>query len=89
MNPAPRRTVGSTASGLEKIMDGHGLRGVRLYDARASCLTCLANNGVPDHLPARRTGHFHVKTTGKWYVVPDVADPLPAAEAWGGPAGSV
>ncbi|WP_242643596.1 hypothetical protein [Streptomyces laculatispora] len=35
-----------------KIVDENGLRRVRLYDARASCLTFLANNGVPDHLLA-------------------------------------
>ncbi|WP_307630400.1 site-specific integrase [Streptomyces turgidiscabies] len=28
-----------------KVMDEHGLRRVRLYDARASCFTYLANNG--------------------------------------------
>ncbi len=70
-----------------KIMDENGLRRVRLYDARASCLTFLANNGVPDHLLAMWAGHTNVKTTKKWYVKPDVADLLPAAEAWGGFAG--
>ncbi|MFE7964778.1 tyrosine-type recombinase/integrase [Streptomyces cellulosae] len=72
-----------------KIMDANGLRRVRLYDARASCLTYLANNGVPDHLLAMWAGHTNVKTTKKWYVKPDVADLLPAAEAWGGLAGGV
>jgi integrase len=72
-----------------KIMDENGLRRVRLYDARASCLTFLANNGVPDHLLAMWAGHTNVKTTKKWYVKPDVADLLPAAEAWGGLAGGV
>ncbi|MFJ3492789.1 tyrosine-type recombinase/integrase [Streptomyces sp. NPDC086091] len=72
-----------------KIMDENGLRRVRLYDARASCLTYLANNGVPDHLLAMWAGHTNVKTTKKWYVKPDVADLLPAAEAWGGLAGGV
>lgn len=70
-----------------KIMDENGLRRVRLYDARASCLTYLANNGVPDHLLATWAGHTNAKTTKKWYVKPDVADLLPAAEAWGGLAG--
>ncbi len=72
-----------------KIMDANGLRRVRLYDARASCLTYLANDGVPDHLLAMWAGHTNVKTTKKWYVKPDVADLLPAAEAWGGLAGGV
>jgi hypothetical protein len=34
-------------------------------------------------------GHTNVKTTKKWYVKPDAADLLPAAEAWGGLAGGV
>jgi integrase len=72
-----------------KIMDANGVRRVRLYDARASCLTYFADNGVPDHLLARWAGHTNVKTTKKWYVKPDVADLLPAAEAWGGLAGGV
>ncbi|WP_329454838.1 hypothetical protein [Streptomyces sp. NBC_01497] len=67
-----------------KIMDDNGLRRVRLYDARASCLTYPANTGVPDHLLAVWAGHTNVKTTKKWYVKPDVVDLLPAAEAWGG-----
>ncbi|MEV5433336.1 tyrosine-type recombinase/integrase [Streptomyces sp. NPDC052701] len=66
-----------------KIMDENGLRRVRLYDARASCLTYLAANGVPDHLLVMWAGHTNVKTTKKRYVKPDVADLLPAAEAWG------
>jgi integrase len=72
-----------------KTMDANGLRGVRLYDARASCLTYLADDGVPDHLLAMWAGHTNVKTTEKWYVKPDVADLLPAAEARGGLAGGV
>ncbi|MFJ1647212.1 tyrosine-type recombinase/integrase [Streptomyces sp. NPDC088258] len=71
------------------IMDENGLPRVRLYDARASCIRYLADNGVPDHLVAMRAGHTNVRTTKKWYVKPDVADLLPAAEAWGGLAGGV
>ncbi|WP_267060750.1 hypothetical protein [Streptomyces mirabilis] len=56
----------------------------RLYDARASCLTYLANSGVPDHILARWAGHANVKTTKTWCVKPDVEDLRPAAEAWGG-----
>ncbi|TKA11125.1 site-specific integrase [Actinacidiphila oryziradicis] len=67
-----------------KIMDENGFRRVRLYDVRASCLTYLANSGVPDHILARWAGHTNVKTTKKWYVKPDVEDLRPAAEAWGG-----
>ncbi|WP_327137772.1 site-specific integrase [Streptomyces sp. NBC_01340] len=67
-----------------KVMDEHGLRRVRLYDARASCFTYLANNGVPDHLLARWAGHTNVKTTKRWYVKPDVEDLRQAADTWGG-----
>ncbi|AKZ59061.1 Putative Tyrosine recombinase XerC-like protein [Streptomyces ambofaciens ATCC 23877] len=72
-----------------ETMDANGLRRVRLYDARASCLTYLATHGVPDHLLARWAGYTNVKTTKKWYVKPDVADLLPAAGAWGGLVGGV
>ncbi|MBB6415030.1 tyrosine-type recombinase/integrase [Streptomyces sp. AK010] len=61
-----------------------GLRRVRLYDARSSCLTYLANNGVPDHILARWAGHTNVKTTKKWYVKPDVEDLREAATTWDG-----
>ncbi|MGQ4445649.1 tyrosine-type recombinase/integrase, partial [Streptomyces violaceoruber] len=67
-----------------KVMDRSGVRRVRLYDARASCLTYLANHGVPDHLLARWAGHADVRTTKRWYVKPDVEDLRPAAETWGG-----
>lgn len=64
-----------------RLMEILGLRRVRLYDARASCLTFLANNGVPDHILARWAGHTNVKTTKKWYVKPDVEDLRAAATA--------
>ncbi|MCM2393930.1 site-specific integrase [Streptomyces albipurpureus] len=60
------------------------LRRVRLYDARASCFTYLANNGVLDHILARWAGHTNVKTTKRWYVKPDVEDLRGAAQTWGG-----
>ncbi|MEU3201112.1 site-specific integrase [Streptomyces sp. NPDC006996] len=67
-----------------RLMEVLGLRRVRLYDARASCLTFLANNGVPDHILARWAGHTNVKTTKKWYVKPDVEDLREAATTWDG-----
>lgn len=67
-----------------RLMAKLGLRRVRLYDARASCLTYLANNGVPDHILARWAGHANVKTTKKWYVKPDVEDLRAAAVTWEG-----
>ncbi|NYE43752.1 hypothetical protein [Streptomyces fulvorobeus] len=36
-----------------RLMEVLGLCRVRLYDARSSCFTFLANNGVPDHILAR------------------------------------
>ncbi|MEU6064451.1 tyrosine-type recombinase/integrase [Streptomyces sp. NPDC047082] len=60
------------------------LRRVRLYDARSSCLTYLANNGVPDHILARWAGHTNVRTTKRWYVKPDVEDLREAATTWDG-----
>ncbi|MDQ0810159.1 integrase [Streptomyces sp. B3I7] len=67
-----------------RLMAILGLRRVRLYDARSSCLTYLANNGVPDHILARWAGHTNVKTTKKWYVKPDVEDLREAATTWDG-----
>ncbi|MEU6451271.1 tyrosine-type recombinase/integrase [Streptomyces sp. NPDC046979] len=72
-----------------RLMEVLGLRRVRLYDARASCLTFLANNGVPDHILARWAGHTNVKTTKKWYVKPDVEDLREAATTWDGLHGEV
>ncbi|MEU8888098.1 hypothetical protein [Streptomyces sp. NPDC048442] len=66
------------------IMAEHALRRVRLFDARASCFTYLANNGVPEHLLARWAGRTNVKTTKQWYVKPDIEDLRPAAQTWEG-----
>ncbi|WP_406724578.1 tyrosine-type recombinase/integrase [Streptomyces sp. GD-15H] len=71
-----------------RLMEVLGLRRVRLYDARSSCLTYLANNGVPDHILARWAGHTNVRTTKKWYVKPDVEDLRGAATTWDGLHGS-
>lgn len=65
------------------VMAENSLRRVRLYDARASCFTYLANKGVPDHLLARWAGHADVRTTKRWYVKPDVEDLRSAADTWG------
>ncbi|WP_370266015.1 tyrosine-type recombinase/integrase [Streptomyces sp. V4I8] len=67
-----------------RLMEIFGLRRVRLCDARSSCLTYLASNGVPDHILARWAGHTNVRTTKKWYVKPDVEDLRAAATAWNG-----
>lgn len=70
-----------------KVMAGIALRRVRLYDARASRFTYLANHGVPDHLLARWAGYADVRTTKRWYVKPDVEDLRSAADTRGGPTG--
>ncbi|WP_308436808.1 tyrosine-type recombinase/integrase [Streptomyces poonensis] len=67
-----------------RLMELLGLRRVRIYDARSSCLAYLANNGVPDHILARWAGHTNVRTTKKWYVKPDVEDLCGAATTWDG-----
>jgi integrase len=67
-----------------RLMSVLGLRRVRLYDARATCRTYLANNGVPDHILARWAGHTNVQTTKRWYVKPDVEDLRAAANAGDG-----
>ncbi|MFJ8885278.1 hypothetical protein ACIRJR_17985 [Streptomyces sp. NPDC102402] len=64
----------------------NSLRRVRLYDARASGLTYLANNGVPDRLLDRWAGHGDVRTTKRRYVKPDVEDLRRVADTWGEPA---
>ncbi|MFC9242518.1 hypothetical protein ACFT7S_00295 [Streptomyces sp. NPDC057136] len=55
-----------------KVMAENALRRVRLYDARASCFTHLANGAVPDHLLARWARRTNVTTTKRWYVKPGV-----------------
>jgi integrase len=67
-----------------RLMELLGLRRVRLYDARSSCFTFLADNGVPDHILARWAGHTNVKTTKRWCVEPDVAGLRGAATTWDG-----
>ncbi|MYU51312.1 tyrosine-type recombinase/integrase [Streptomyces sp. SID7805] len=67
-----------------RLMELLGLRRVRLYDARSSCFTFLADNGVPDRILARWAGHTKVKTTKRWYVKPDVTDLRGATTTWDG-----
>lgn len=55
---------------IEKV----GLRKVRLYDARHSCLTFLAVNGVPDVVLAAWAGHVNASFTKKVYVHPTAED---------------
>ncbi|GLW00887.1 site-specific integrase [Streptomyces lavendulae] len=65
-----------------KAMEAAGLRKVRLYDARHSCLTYLAVNGVPDVVLAAWAGHTNATFTKLKYVHPGVEDLRSAADAW-------
>lgn len=65
-----------------RLMRELGMRKVRLYDARHSCLTYLAVIGVPDFVLARWAGHTSASFTKAKYVHPDVEELRPAATAW-------
>ncbi|MFF0184903.1 tyrosine recombinase XerC [Streptomyces sp. NPDC005244] len=65
-----------------RLMSDLGMRKVRLYDARHSCLTYLAVIGVPDFVLARWAGHTSASFTKAKYVHPDVEELRPAAAAW-------
>ncbi|MDW6058223.1 site-specific integrase [Streptomyces sp. FXJ1.4098] len=56
------------------LMAKLGLRKVRLYDARHSCLTFLAVNGVSDTILAAWAGHTNANFTKRVYVHPTAAD---------------
>lgn len=57
-----------------KLMAQLELRRVRLYDARHSCMTFLAVNGVPDVVLAAWAGHTNAAFTKRKYVHPTAAD---------------
>lgn len=57
-----------------RLMAQLELRRVRLYDARHSCLTFLAVNGVPDVVLAAWAGHASASFTKAKYVHPTAAD---------------
>jgi integrase len=56
------------------LMAALSLRKVRLYDARHSCLTFLAVNGVQDTILAAWAGHTNANFTKRVYVHPTAAD---------------
>lgn len=74
-----------------RLMRELEMRQVRLYDARHSCLTYLANAGVPDHILAAWAGHTNANFTKRKYVHVAPEDMRAAAAAWdvfhGGGAG--
>ncbi|WP_406345531.1 tyrosine-type recombinase/integrase [Streptomyces sp. NBC_00648] len=65
-----------------RLMDQLGLRRVRLYDARHSCLTYLAVSGVPDVILAAWAGHTSALFTKRKYVHVTPEDMRAAATAW-------
>lgn len=65
-----------------RLMRELGLRRVRLYDARHSCMSYLALNGVPDVILARWAGHTNAAFTKRRYVHVTADDMRPAAAAW-------
>jgi integrase len=65
-----------------RLMRDLGLRRVRLYDARHSCLSYLAVNGVPDVVLARWAGHTNAAFTKRKYVHVTADDMRPAAAKW-------
>ncbi|MFF5004101.1 tyrosine recombinase XerC [Streptomyces phaeochromogenes] len=67
-----------------RLMSELQMRRVRLYDARHSCLSYLAVNGVPDVILARWAGHVNASFTKRKYVTVDVEDMRAAAKAWDG-----
>lgn len=77
--PITTRQLRDYAYGLMRDL---GMRRVRLYDARHSCLTYLAVNGVPDVVLARWAGHTSASFTKAKYVHPDVEELRSAATAW-------
>lgn len=67
-----------------KVMKQLGLRRVRLYDARHSCMTFLNSSGVADHVLAAWAGHTSADFTRRRYVHISPEDLQPAADAWDG-----
>jgi integrase len=65
---------------LYKLMGEAGVRKVRPYDARHSCLTFLATNGVPDVVVSAWAGHADLSLAKRIYTHPDASHLAPAAE---------
>jgi integrase len=65
-----------------RLMQELEMRRVRLYDARHSCLSYLAVNGVPDVVLAAWAGHTNASFTKRKYVHVAPEDMRAAAAAW-------
>jgi len=64
-----------------RLMEAAEVRKVRPYDARHSCLTYLAANGVPDVVVSAWAGHADLSLAKRIYVHPDATHLAPAAQA--------
>ncbi|MEU0035501.1 site-specific integrase [Streptomyces sp. NPDC006333] len=64
-----------------RLMRRHGLRQVRLYDARHAVLKALALSGVPDVILAAWAGHTNAAFTKRKYVSIVAEDMRTAADA--------
>lgn len=64
-----------------RLMAKHGLRKVRLYDARHAVLKALALSGVPDVVLAAWAGHTNAAFTKRKYVSIEAEDMRGAAAA--------
>lgn len=69
--PLTTRHLREAAYSLQRKLE---LRKVRLYDARHSCLTYLAVNGVPDVVLAAWAGHANANFAKRMYVRPSPED---------------
>jgi integrase len=65
-----------------RLMHELEMRRVRLYDARHSCLSYFAVNGVPDVVLAAWAGHTNASFTKRKYVHVNPEDMRAAAAAW-------
>lgn len=63
-----------------KLTEQVGVRKVRPYDARHSCLTVLATSGVPDVVVSAWAGHADLSFTKRTYVKPDPSQLKSAAD---------
>jgi integrase len=64
---------------MYKLMAAAGVRKVRPYDARHSCLTYLLASGVPDVVVSAWAGHADLSLAKRVYAHPDESHLRPAA----------
>ncbi|MFJ3594318.1 tyrosine-type recombinase/integrase [Streptomyces sp. NPDC090231] len=66
-----------------RVMAENSLRRVRFVRRPRELLHVPREQGVPDHLLARRVGHTDVRTAKRRYAKPDVEDLRPGPDMWG------